>query len=214
MALEWKGLEFETHNCGSPREVRRINPRGRVPALEVDGEFFVDSSDILTELERRFPTPPLEPAREQRPLARLLEDWSDEVLYFQLVYLRWGSDLGWEAFRPLLFRGLPQPLRSLVPGLIRRSVQARLRGQGTGTKPQEVVLRELGEGLDMLAGLLGERPFFCGEAPCRADLSLAAHLDQLALPLLPEPLQPDLERRAALAAWLTRVHEHMPSVAG
>jgi glutathione S-transferase len=51
---------------GTP-EYKRINPTGKVPALEVDGQVIVESEVINEYLEDRFPTPALRPAD---PLAR------------------------------------------------------------------------------------------------------------------------------------------------
>ena len=55
MALAFKGLEYETKTVLNPLQVKKVNPRGRVPALRIGDEVFVDSTDILTELDRRFP---------------------------------------------------------------------------------------------------------------------------------------------------------------
>jgi glutathione S-transferase len=51
---------------GTP-EYKRINPTGKVPALEVDGQVIAESEVINEYLEDRFPTPALRPAD---PLAR------------------------------------------------------------------------------------------------------------------------------------------------
>jgi glutathione S-transferase len=48
-------------------EYKRINPTGKVPALEVDGQVIPESEVINEYLEDRFPTPSLRPAD---PLAR------------------------------------------------------------------------------------------------------------------------------------------------
>ena len=53
MALHFKGLAYSIRNVNTPAQVRRFNPRGRVPVLLIGGETVVDSTDILTELERR-----------------------------------------------------------------------------------------------------------------------------------------------------------------
>jgi glutathione S-transferase len=51
---------------GTP-EYKRINPTGKVPALEVDGQVIAESEVINEYLEDCFPTPALRPAD---PLAR------------------------------------------------------------------------------------------------------------------------------------------------
>jgi len=51
---------------GTP-EYKKLNPTGKVPALEVDGQVIAESEVINEYLEDRFPTPSLRPAD---PLAR------------------------------------------------------------------------------------------------------------------------------------------------
>jgi glutathione S-transferase len=43
-------------------EYRKINPRGKVPALDVDGKILVENTAILTYLARRFPEKKLLPS--------------------------------------------------------------------------------------------------------------------------------------------------------
>ena len=43
-------------------EYQKINPRGKVPALSVDGKILVENTAILTYLARRFPDKKLMPA--------------------------------------------------------------------------------------------------------------------------------------------------------
>ncbi len=214
MALRFKGLEYEIYNCKSPKDVKRFNARGRVPSLVVDGEVFVDSSDILTEIDRRWPDPPMQPEGvQERAMCRMIEDWVDEVLYFYGVYLRWLTDAGFAWLKPMAFGKMPPPLSWFVPGLIRRQVGGRAVGQGTGAKPTEVVQRELCEGLQMMSDLLGEKDYFFGEQITRADISFAATLDQTQIPGLPGILQVDLNQWPNLRDWLQRLHQRIPSAA-
>ncbi len=206
MALRRKGLDYEVRNARSPGEVRRLNPRGRVPVLLLDGETVADSSDILTVLDERWPEPRLEPPDPRdRLLDRLWEDWGDEVLYFQGVYLRWLVPEHYENLRAVLGRGLRPPLRWLLPRLGRSMARRRLQGQGTGEKPREVVEREFQESLHLLEGWLQDRPFLTDTEPRRGDLAVCAVLDQLALDLHPGTAARILEQ-AALCAWRERVH--------
>lgn len=215
MALCFKGLEYRVRNCRSPREVKRYNLRGRVPALLIDGEAIVDSFEILTELDRRFPEPPLLPVDPaQRARCLILEDWIDEVLYFLGAWTRWMHPEGFACVRAVIAKASPFPLSVIVPRVAQRMLRRRLMGQGTGHKPAEVVLRELSEGYDRLEALAGAAPFLCGEQLTRADLAAAALLDQLASSLTPPSLRPDPAARPALRDWLARVHEVVPSFAG
>src|SRR4249919_506362 len=82
--LEYKGLPYEKRPALShATEIFKRSKVGKVPALDIDGELIVDSTDICHELERRFPEPSVLP-NDPRDRARshALEDWTDESLYF------------------------------------------------------------------------------------------------------------------------------------
>ena len=52
----------------------KINPRGKVPSLSVDGKVLVENTAILTYLARRFPEKklmPADPAEEARSIATM-----------------------------------------------------------------------------------------------------------------------------------------------
>ena len=60
--LDHKGVEYRAVNpLRHLRSIRRRGRVGKVPALEIDGELIVDSTDIAYVLEASFPDPPLLP---------------------------------------------------------------------------------------------------------------------------------------------------------
>lgn len=207
MALAFKGLEYEVENVGSGKQIRHYNPRGRLPVLCFGTEIVCDSSDILDELDRRFPDPPLAPS-EPGALARvkIWEDWGDEVLYFYGVYLRWQIPENFAAFERQKLKQMPRPFRWFVPKVLRRMVLQRLSGQGVGLKSVEVVLRELHEAFALIDQQLSESSFLTGEQVTRADFSVASLIDQIRVPqLLPlSHHEPDSYPR--ILDWLERVH--------
>lgn len=212
MALQFKGLAYEIKNVQTPMEAKKYNPRGRVPALILDGQTVVDSSDILSVLESRFPDPPLEPDEPlARAQAKILEDWADEVLYFYGVYTRFAVDENWERLRKNVFSKLPGPMGWIVPPFARRTVLARLRGQGVGLKPPEVVRKELGDCLDAVATLLQAAPWLAGKRFSRADLAVCACLDQYRVRELTPAATDEIEKRPELVEWMSRVHELAPA---
>src|SRR6478672_4723401 len=70
IALEEAGVEFDTRlvrfmrgEHKSPKFKAR-NPKGKVPALEIDGEVLTENVAILTYLAERFPQARLLPSTE------------------------------------------------------------------------------------------------------------------------------------------------------
>jgi len=60
----------------------KINPRGKVPSLSVDGKILVENTAILTYLSRRFPEKkllPADPAEEARCIATMC--WFSSVVH-------------------------------------------------------------------------------------------------------------------------------------
>jgi glutathione S-transferase len=63
-------------------EYLKINPRGKVPALSVDGKVLVENTAILTYLNRRFPEKklmPADPAEEARCVATMC--WFSSIVH-------------------------------------------------------------------------------------------------------------------------------------
>jgi len=211
MALRLKGLPFRTRNVYSPAQAKRYNPRGRVPTLLIDGETIVDSTDIVTALDARYPDPPLTPATPvERAQAKVYEDWADEVLYFYLVWLRWGVDDNFERMREVRLSRLAWPKNWIVPIVARRIARGRALAQGVGLKGDEVVRRELSDCLDALEALVSGRSYLVGDRLSRADLAVAAVIDQLDEPRLTPDAVVLVRGRAGIMRWLDRVHASVP----
>ncbi|MCP3978262.1 MAG: glutathione S-transferase family protein [bacterium] len=212
MALALKGQPFEIHNVQTPGQAKKFNPRGRVPSVKFGNEIVVDSSDILTEIDRRFPDPPLDPDDSlQRTRAKMLEDWGDEVLYFYIVWVRWCQPDNFERMCSEVLSKLPVPVRWIIPSYARRAVVKRLSGQGVGLKGEACVRRELYECLDNVAELLRAGPFLVGDRISRADISVGSMLDQLSCELLTPQEAGEIRARPEIPAWLDRLHEVAPS---
>ena len=63
IVLNLKGVDWQPHPVDLPKGENLdagflgINPRGLVPVLVIDGEVHIESNDIVSLLERRFPGP-------------------------------------------------------------------------------------------------------------------------------------------------------------
>jgi glutathione S-transferase len=212
MALGFKKLPYEIKTVRDPRAARRFNPRGRVPTLILDGQTIVDSTDIVTALDQRFPDPPLEPSDPlQRAQVKILEDWADEVLYFYGVFNRFLVPENFERLRSEVFSKMPPPLRWVLPPVAFRIVRQRLRGQGFGLKPIDVIRRETSECLQAVSTLLSAGPWLVGDRLTRADIAVCACLDQYRLKQLTPAVAAEIESHKAIVDWADRVHELAPA---
>jgi len=92
--LNLKQIEWESHpiDLGTNENYNPwylgINPRGLVPTLVIDGEVHIESNDILTALEHRFPTPELIPANLASEVAFLLKHEDDLHLDLRTLTFR------------------------------------------------------------------------------------------------------------------------------
>lgn len=177
--LDYKKLRYQAVNP-LRRGLATIMRRGRigkVPALEIDGEFIADSTDIAHAIERRFPDPSIIPADErQRGLCHALEDWADESLYFIGLYYRWQEAEGRKPI-PIVF-GASLKGRLAYHYYLRR-ILGQLRGQGTLRKPADHVRRDLERHLDAMSAMLGGQPFLLGDRPFLCDFALWGQLNYL-----------------------------------
>jgi glutathione S-transferase len=186
-ALDYKGLPHRrrsyppgVHAVAS----RRLGGGGTLPILELDGRRVTDSIEIVAELERIEPDPPLYPTDpEERERALELERW-------------FGTDLG-PGLRAALFFEL------LKDG--RATRDATLEGFGRGTRAvnaatfpvtRVLVRRSLGadregaergraqtiEAMDRIESLAGRSGYLAGDGFSVADLTGAALMAPLVDP--------------------------------
>ena len=83
IVLNLKGVEWQAHPVDLPRgenlseRFLGINPRGLVPTLVIDGEVHIESNEIVSLLDRRFPVPRLIPEDREADMAELLRHEDD-----------------------------------------------------------------------------------------------------------------------------------------
>ncbi len=193
--LRFKGLTYNFHTPEGPEEIRRVNPKtALLPAMRVDGELVVDSTNILLKLDEIQPDPPLLSRDPQVADQQLrLEDWADEsfLFYFQ----RWMQHRAEQDAKPP-GRG-PKALRSLA---------SWLRAGGTWERPHTAILRGIDDRLSDLNNFLGSRPFFYADAPSMADIAVHAMLVTMRQQVI-QGTGPLLARQPALVAYMDRVEE-------
>ncbi len=180
MCLQVKGVPYRriTLTVGRLRELRQVNPLGKVPVLLDHGRPVADSSTIARHLEAQHPEPPLLPADPAaRAYASLLEDWADESLYFVVGAFKWlnpanrktaiartMSELGGGALRPIVAR------------LAARRIARSYRAWGYGPESLGHFEERMRESLGWLAELVNGRAFLLGRTLTLADVAVYAQL--------------------------------------
>ncbi len=207
--LARKGLAYEVKNLMSPMQVRKVNPIGKLPAIEYDGKLVTDSSHIARFLEDKHPDPPLYPKDEGlRARNTILEDWADEVLYFEAVYFRWVPEANMErakAAARTAFK-LPFPFSAIAMVMLPRQLRRFVANQGTGRKPYATVVEELAGQMDALDALCASGPFLLGGEPYLADIAIFSMLQAMTFGATPDA-EKIIHDRPRLSAWMKRVDE-------
>jgi glutathione S-transferase len=199
---------------------RRLTGQTAVPILQIDGRALHDSTAIIAELERLYPSPPLypaDPAIRERALA--LETYFDEEVAPDLRRLFWAcylhrpadcarmttdgagamSRVAWRAMFPL------------VRPLFRKNL-------GMDAPRVERARAQLGAYFDRLEQELGPSGYLAGDSFSIADLTAAAVMTAIIRPPqfsypLPEPWPSELvELRASVTdrrgfAWVLDMYE-------
>jgi glutathione S-transferase len=176
--LDHKGVDYRSVNPLGPAYSRlKRRGTGKVPALEIDGAFITDSTDIAYALDERFPDPPLLPGDpHDQGLCHAVEDWADESLYFLGLYYRWFEAEGRKPIAGVFgksWRG------KLAYRFYLRRVLGQVRGQGTLRKSPEHVARDLERNLDAAERLLTPGPCVLGDTPYLCDFALWGQLNYL-----------------------------------
>lgn len=209
--LRFKNIPFEIkeYPLAAGRHIRRFNPTGKLPALEHDGRWIGDSTDIVYYLEQKFPSPPIIPDDpQQRALNHILEDWADESLYFYEMRLRFTLPGNRERNLPRMLAhdtGISKWfLSKVIPG----GLMSILNNQGVGRKSPEQLQIDIERHLQAIAGLLPDRQWLLGtETPTLADFSVHAMLECFADADLG---QAAIEARPAVVSWMQRLNDLCP----
>jgi len=161
---------------------KKLNPSGKVPALEHDGTLICDSTDIAHYLERVFPDPPLVPSDPaQAALVHALEDWADESLYFMEMTLRFTVAHNAKRLVPLLTAHEGGGMKKMLGAMIPRALKSTTRNQGIGKKSTDQIVLDLTRHVEALEGLLGGGDWLVGDTLTLADIAVFVQMYCIAM---------------------------------
>ncbi|XP_064101544.1 failed axon connections-like isoform X3 [Macrobrachium nipponense] len=180
--LRLAGIKYENVD----HKMKYKSKKGQLPFVEVNGEEIADSAIIIKELGSRYNqdldsglTP------EQRNVAHATISMIEN--HFAWVVKWWRCRCPGEWVRAAKLN-LQQALNTRIPNAVLnfafklrfRQAAKKVRAHGIGVhKPEEI--EEFGHNdLMVLSDLLGDKPFFFGDAPTTLDVVAFANLAQVA----------------------------------
>jgi glutathione S-transferase len=191
-------------------DVRKA-PRAQLPFVDVDGTVIPDSTAIVDYLEgARTDKLDAHLNAGQKAVALAFKSMLEEHLYFGLLYMRWATDDGWAVFDPTLREmlgkmGVPSLMRGVVSNSARKQVVGRTRTQGIGRQPRTEIVGTCTKILDALAEHLGERSYFCGDAPTTYDATVYAFTSGVLCPAFDNELRKHTASKNNLVAYADRM---------
>lgn len=206
-ALQLKKVKFEVVAPASLADFKRWNPQtGKMPVLEMNGERTYDSTFILRKIDQAFPDPLLfDPDPEVAARQCLIEDWSDESLYWYGMGLRW-SDANAAKSAAQVLAAVPAWIRPIAGLILPRQLRNMARAQGLQRLPLDVLTEELGRRLDEILVFLADRPFFFSDRVSAADLAVFGQCSMMKSGPTPQA-EALIRARPKLVEHLTRVDQ-------
>lgn len=162
---------------GNPRKA----PRGKLPYIEDGSQVVADSSLIVDYLRKKYQDLDAGLLPQDRALSTAVRALLEEHFYFLMVAQRWKEDRGFRVLAPgftalMKKTGMPGFLVPVVASLARKQIVSTLHAQGTGRhSPQQIEALGIGA-LESVSVLLGDKPFFLGDAPRSIDATVFAFL--------------------------------------
>lgn len=193
-----------------PYEVKSGNPqkapKGKLPFIK-DGSVVVSDSNLIVQhlVKTRGDKLDAGLSAKDRALAHLIRQTFEEGLYFRVVFGRWVDDVGFAAGKAEFFKDMPGLARAVVPSIARRMVRKQVVAQGTGRHAPEDVYAMAAADLAALSEILGDKPYFLGDAPTSVDATAYAFVALLVWSPLPEALAEAAKRHPNLVAYCERM---------
>lgn len=205
--LRFKGLDYQVENVSLQQVqfgyLKKLTTTGKLPVLKINGSHVMDSSRIIEALERQYPDKPLLPAdKKQAALVHFFEDWADEGLYFNEVYLRFVLPSNAPEYAAMaakednaLFAAIG---KMVAPGMIAKQAKA----QGIGRKTLAEVMADLKKHFSHLSDWLDGQDYLVGDSLTLADISVASQLGCIVATPEGKGVAADYPR---VGEWLKRV---------
>ncbi|KAJ8602456.1 hypothetical protein CTAYLR_001287 [Chrysophaeum taylorii] len=147
-----------------------MSPLGKCPWIELDDVVVPDSDTVIDYLAHKIPDKDLDAhlTTADAAMAHLVKRTLEEHVYWGIVYNRWVEDKD-KTISTVIGKGI---VPSFVGKMIAAGIEKALYGHGLGRHPRTELYHRVAKDLKAASTILGDRPFFGGNAPCAADASV------------------------------------------
>ncbi|XP_076805167.1 uncharacterized protein LOC143449028 [Clavelina lepadiformis] len=216
--LRHKNIAFEPVQATAEVYMNFVRPRvgwNIIPVLVTpEKDVIQDSTDIISILEKRHPSPSVLPQTpKQKIISLLLEMFVDEWIIMPVMHYRWSfpENLPFlkEEFGRIGFPSLSVQDRNEVAEKIYSKFKGFLPIIGITDKSRQAIEESWKALLDELTAHFDKHPYFLGGKPCVGDFAFAgmayAHLYR-------DPVPGYLMKTRAplVAAWVENMNGHLP----
>ncbi|MGI9284545.1 MAG: glutathione S-transferase family protein [Pseudomonadales bacterium] len=172
--LHFKGLHYRIQEYPlMSKAVKRVNPIGKLPCLEDNGQLIADSTDIAYHLEQQYPQRSVIPEESaQQAMVHVLEDWADESLYYYEMQMRFGLPENGQHNIPRMLvnnRGLSHWFLSKV---LPKGILSVTKNQGVGKKSIKQLVIDIDRHFIAVDKLLINSDWLVGSQLTLADLAV------------------------------------------
>lgn len=191
IVLNLKNVHWTSHHVDiskSENLVERylgINPRGLVPTLIVDGEVHIESNDIVSLLDARFPEPRLIPEGREAEMAGFLRHEDDLHLDLRTISFRFTQPRGRapkseEALADYRAGGSGTVLGKTDPNkAVEIEFWERIARDGITDEAVRVSAGRFRDSFEDLDRRLGDAPYIMGERLSMADIAWFIYVNRL-----------------------------------
>mmetsp|Transcript_5297 Transcript_5297/g.19801 ORF Transcript_5297/g.19801 Transcript_5297/m.19801 type:complete len:237 (+) Transcript_5297:298-1008(+) len=184
------------------------SPSGKMPWILYKGRVLCDSSKIIEFLKLEFPQLALPdgPVGRRIPVQRMVEDH----LYWIQIVVRWTQrDDDYKDLMDKILRGVPSLMQFFLRRVLRQRVRQNVYAHGIGRMPLKLVFQQAEQDLDALSEMLGDAPYFGGDAPEHTDPIVYGCLVGLlhGLPFREYPVRKYLKTKKNLVDYVERIQD-------
>ena len=184
----------------------RKAPRGKIPWIEGAGEVVADSRLIKLHLETRHGAD-FSGGHGPRELGcgLAVERMLENHLYWFAVENRWLEPENFARGPVNFFKAAPGVLRPLIIRSVLKKTRRDAATQGQNRLSAEEKLVLVGQALQAMADILGDRPYLLGDRVSGADATAFAFLATLESPHFDTPYGAAMRGHPGLMAYIGRI---------